>query len=189
ASPCNGPRPAIGSRITRTSPGNSGISWSGAATTTVALTAVPTRRTMRWSNRSGPNGSHALGEPIRRLSPPQRTTAPGLISAPPAIQTPVGFRTALLRRLGFPGVFLEERVFLLLVLVVIAVEGEVAIVDLEGEDRERGGEKAAGPLSPDVGHREIGIPAPVGAGAVLHLQGDQPLAHLEVPVLPVLVLH
>src|SRR5262249_35560603 len=176
ASPCNGPRPAIGSRITRTSPGNSGISWPGAATTTVALTAVPTRRTMRWSNRSDPNCSHALGEPIRRLSPPQRITAPRLISAPPATQTPMGLRPQLIRRLGFLGVFFEERVFLLLVLVVIAVEGQVAVVDLEGEYRERRGEKAAGPLSPDIGHREIGIPTPVGAGAVLHLQGDQPLA-------------
>ena len=37
----------------------------------------------RWSIRSPPKGSHALGRPIRLLSPPQRMTAPRLMAPPP----------------------------------------------------------------------------------------------------------
>ena len=48
-----------------TSAGNAGSSWLGAATTTIGRATVPAIRTTRSSMSSAPNGSHALGRPIR----------------------------------------------------------------------------------------------------------------------------
>ena len=87
ASPCSGPRPEISSRTIETAAGSSGRSCPGAATTTIGCATVPTSRTTRWSMNSGPNGSHALGRPIRRLSPPQRITAAiVIVVGPPVIR-------------------------------------------------------------------------------------------------------
>ena len=68
------------------------------------------------------------------------------------------------------------------------VEGQVAVVDFEGQDRQRGLEEPAGGPAPAVGSGLKRIPAPAGAGVVLDLGLDQELADVRVPLLPVLVL-
>ena len=64
---------------------------------------------------------------------------------------------------------LHRRVRLLLVFVERAVDRQVAVVDLEGEDRERGQVEAAGATRPDDRARAETGPSFLGAGAVLDL--------------------
>src|SRR5262249_41818984 len=85
ASPWSGPRPRSGSRTTATPSGSAGTSWSGAATTTSSDTTSDSRRTKRGSMSSSPNGSHALGRPMRLDCPPHSTmpaTRGPVMSAP-----------------------------------------------------------------------------------------------------------
>src|SRR5271165_2430206 len=68
------------------------------------------------------------------------------------------------------------------------IERQVAIIDFEGQNRQRCLEESAGNLTPAVTLRVEGIPASAGAGVIIDLAIDQFFADARVPFFPVLVL-
>src|SRR5208283_5211619 len=69
-----------------------------------------------------------------------------------------------------------------------SIKGQIAVINFQGQDRERRLEEPAGDLAPVVGAGMRRVPASAGAGIVFDLRLDQLFADLGVPALPVLVL-
>src|SRR5208337_647875 len=69
-----------------------------------------------------------------------------------------------------------------------SIEGQIAVINFQGQDRERRLEEPAGNFAPVVGSGMRRVPASAGAGIVFDLRLDQLFTDAEVPALPVLVL-
>ena len=89
------------------------------------------------------------------------------LSFPPAaLASPLPAGAALFGRLGFrislfvgAVVALEDGIHLLLVVVGGAIQGKIAVVHFEGEDRQRSQIKPSGAAGPDVGLGKERVPA------------------------------